>query len=554
MSGPIFVISSMLVLLFLVMHLVGRQAAVPPEVSDTALRRDQVRQLLSGEYHREPLKNPDLGPGRLRCLVRDASGQGASGARLRITPIPPAASVLVPPAPHPHFWEVSADARGQAAIAGLPAGAFLVLATRAGDHAVARVDVGEGSGIAEAILVLSPNAPRAGTVKDRAGAPVAGATVTPLSARDWAGVAEPYRALQAGTDENGAFTLPHLPPGEWNLFVAAPGLAPRAVRAEGAEPITAVLDTGETIFAQLLREGDGRPLGNVKVALRATDPPGETYTVQTSGSGHFTVDHVRPATYALSLISDTYTASASLTVAPGQRAGLVPATPESRNMRIDPLTGTAVATPASGRAPSDSAARETAPAPTPVLAYPAGAIRGRVLDSTQGAGVPGVRVLARGGDAAGAPREAVTDQGGYYHIRGLVPGTYTIWTERWPDQIFALGSSAVAEANVDGSGTVTGPVFEAAPAVYVSGEVLDDAGNPVADPNIVVEVAGAPDGPYVHAADAGGRFHIGGLHPDDQIRIVARKLSASSSAFGPVSVGPSGLQAVLLRMGAAPWR
>ena len=209
----------------LVMHLVGRQAAVPPEVSDTALRRDQVRQLLSGEYHREPLKNRisvPVGCG-VWCAMRAARRPPAPDCGL---PDPAAASVLVPPAPHPHFWEVSADARGQAAIAGLPAGAFLVLATRAGDHAVARVDVGEGSGIAEAILVLSPNAPRAGTVKDRAGAPVAGATVTPLSARDWAGVTEPYRALQAGTDKERRVHPAHLPPGEWNLFVAAPGLAP----------------------------------------------------------------------------------------------------------------------------------------------------------------------------------------------------------------------------------------------------------------------------------------------------------------------------------------
>lgn len=547
MSGPILVISAMLAALFLVLYFLGGggTGAVNPggpnAIAGGSQDEHTIQELLSGDFKRTPKKNPDAGTGRLRCMVRDTTGLAVRGASVQVTPLDPDANILKPRPEYRHYWEASTDVHGVATFRTLPPGRFLLVASQGDLHALAQATAPASTAFGEASLVLCPVAPLRGEVRNSAGEAVEGAVVVPIHAPNWAGDAGIYRAIPVETDAGGAFVHPYLPPGDWQLLVSAEHFAPQLVLAREGAPASVRLDSGVEYAGRVLLEENERPLSNVKVLFQAEDAPGESYSARTNGQGVFTFERMRPASYRLSLDAPGHTGERMVALAGSGQRDVRPAPPESRHIRIDPLTGAAVATQAS----ADPAAATESPAlELPVLlARPAGSVRGRVVSGRSGTGVPGVEIVALRSGARAPAASAVSDQAGYYHIKPLSAGDYELAAVRGAERVFVAASGMLS---VPGGQQVAGPEFTEVPAVSLSGQVLDEQGAPVAEANVTLEILGNAGFKTVHGADAEGNFHIGGLHAADQVRLRASMLGAVSPEFGPVTIGAAGLREIRL--------
>jgi hypothetical protein len=62
-----------------------------------------------------------------------------------------------------------------------------------------------------------------------------------------------------------------------------------------------------------------------------------------------------------------------------------------------------------------------------------------------------------------------------------------------------------------------------------------------------VRIQGHPGAPLTFGADQAGQFLASGFHGADQVEVRAMLLGSESAAFGPVTIGPSGLQDIMLR-------
>jgi hypothetical protein len=89
------------------------------------------------------------------------------------------------------------------------------------------------------------------------------------------------------------------------------------------------------------------------------------------------------------------------------------------------------------------------------------------------------------------------------------------------------------------------------PGVSLAGLVLDGDGRPVAEAILVVRIQNQPGGSLTFGVDQSGQFLATGFHGADQVEIQAVRLGNESATFGPVTIGPSGLQDIMLRFPAS---
>ncbi|MCC6972111.1 MAG: carboxypeptidase regulatory-like domain-containing protein [Phycisphaerales bacterium] len=215
-------------------------------------------------------------------------------------------------------------------------------------------------------------------------------------------------------------------------------------------------------------------------------------------------------------------------------------------MKIDPFTGAAVATDASA-APSPGA--EAAPKAPPVLqlmAEPSGSIRGRVLEASAEVGVPGVEVALYSGERRVALQIAKSDQAGYYQLKSLAPGSYRLAVLRRGGRVFV--AQPEAELAVSAGVQQAGPVRREVDSVSLLGQVLDVNGRPVPEAIVKVSIQGYPGEALAVGSDSEGRFEARGLQGADQVEVWAVRLGQESPRFGPVTIGSSGLQDIMLRL------
>ena len=66
--------------------------------------------------------------------------------------------------------------------------------------------------------------------------------------------------------------------------------------------------------------------------------------------------------------------------------------------------------------------------------------------------------------------------------------------------------------------------------------------------HVFVAIQGFPGEAMRFGSDAEGRFELGGFHGADQVVVWAEKMGEKSAEFGPVTIGDTGLQEVLLRL------
>jgi len=539
----------MLAVLFLVLYLLSGNRTTVPNTHTPARAHESghsaptIQEVLSGDFKRTPKKNPDSGAGRLRCLVLDSAGHPVRGASVQVTPMDTNASILEPRPEYREYCEAETTDGGGVTFRTLPAGRFLVVASHGDNHALAPVTVPASGAFGEASLILNTVVPVQGVVRGADGAAVEGAVVVPIHAPDWGGDASVYRALPVETDDEGAFIHPLLPPGDWQLLVAKKNFAPQLVTAREGEPVSVQLGQGVDYSGRVVLETGEKALSGVKVLVQAADATGETYSTRTNGQGVFSVENLRPASYQLSLVSGSHFGQQTIRVTTSGANDDRPATPAARNMRVDPLTGTAVAT-SSSTTPS-VASNDTAPALPVLTARLAGSVRGRVVTGPAETGVAGVEIAAYSIGASSPIASSVSDQAGYYNVMSLPPGEYTVAPSRSGDRVFSAQLEPVV--TVLESQQTAGPVFSEVPTVSLSGQVLSD-GMLAGEANLTLEITGVAGGPWLYGTDADGRFTIGGLCATDQVQLQASHMATQSSVFGPVTVGAEGLREIVLRL------
>ncbi|MCU0223326.1 MAG: carboxypeptidase-like regulatory domain-containing protein [Acidobacteria bacterium] len=307
-----------------------------------------------------------------------------------------------------------------------------------------------------------------GRVLDRAGAPVAGATVR-------VGCADP--AASATTDERGRFRAEGLAPGRVCLEATRAGFAPArlediVVTAGAARSVTLLAERGVALRGTVKGAGaPGPAVAGAEVALRCG--AGDELLTETKSSEGGRYD-----------------------------LGTVPARGACR------LTATHADQPPFVKA-LELSARET-PLVVDIAFDPAAALTGRVVDG-DGKPVKGAEVRVtdqlRGGDAA-AERSAASDDKGAFRVGGLAASRYRVEV-RPPDALVARREAVeLARGRTLDLGT-----FRARPGLALSGTVTGDDGEPVEGITLrafrrlgqgrALERRGT--------SDAEGRFRLGGL-------------------------------------------
>lgn len=549
-NGTLFVVFTFLALFWAVKLMFGLFLSPAPNISGgevVSTKGDKIQALLTGEFKRQPRKNPVEGSGKLRCIVRDSSGYPVNGAAIRVVPCAPGGNSIGPETEYPFFWEEHSDKAGLVEFRTLAEGHYYVLASIDGANGITLVSVAGRGAFAEAELSIWPAVPCVGEVRAN-GAPVKGARVVPVHAANFSGDARAYRYLSVITDENGTFKHPLLPEGAWQFLISAAGHAPVVVGVGADGQYHAEMTDGETLSGRVLREVGERPLNNTKVELQAVDDGGEYYSLRSNGQGYFTFGGLRPGDYTLRLAPGEFRAEMLVSVSSEKLETQPAATPLSRNMKIDPLTGAALATEDSGAPLPASDLSSVMPAVLQLKAQASAALRGRILQAGADVGVSGISVALYQGERREPLASAKTDQAGYYHFKSLAPGNYRLSASREDGRVFL--SETGVDVHLEGGLQTSGPVLREALPVTLSGQVIDQNGRPLSEVNIEVSISGLPGGPLCFGTDTSGRFSVAGIHGADKVELWAARFGLESAHFGPVTVGATGLQDILLKFSA----
>ncbi|OIH93670.1 hypothetical protein BIU90_08415 [Curtobacterium sp. MCBA15_001] len=332
-----------------------------------------------------------------------------------------------------------------------------------------------------------------GTVTDETGAPVAD---VPVVITDPASPGAP--PLETSTNSVGVYIASGLPP-ETDLQVAVDGGTPTPITtgAAGQEPvqvapIQAPADSVSTVSGSVTL--DGAPAADVVVEL-----------VDRSGTVVATATTTAAGAYAFSALPGAYTVRSALPADGAQG------------------TATQAVDTTAGDASADFRFTTPSPAVPEVVAQP-----GTVTDA-DGAPAAGVTVVATPtGPDSGDAVTTTTDADGAFTLDGLQPTTeYSIvaGTGDTASEPVVLTTVDVGEAP-----TPLAVTLQAAPTVEQPGTVIDAAGAPAAD----VEVVATPTDPTTGTAvttstDADGAFDLVGLAPSTQYSIVAGSGATASA-------------------------
>ncbi|WP_164020500.1 carboxypeptidase regulatory-like domain-containing protein [Pyxidicoccus trucidator] len=371
----------------------------------------------------------------------------------------------------PIYAETTTAADGTFVLEGLPEGP-LALWVLSEHGALLRPGIPAGS---EGVkLVMGRGQVVEGIVRGE-GAPVAGATVTVLTARH-------ARYFGATSDADGHFRIGPLPPGPLVTFVASKGWLPMLAPAETipwsglsrAHPLTGrVLSDGEPVPGAEVRVGSGDDLPEAGARMATTDAEGRFTFMLPSGSG-YTLTASRDGRYALARVQ---------------------------------LTGTS--------------------APPEVILESGSAlhVEGRVSDDA-GRPVPGARVALIPGRGVRPVAETTTHADGRYRLGPVEPGTwrFEVKAERHLDPVGPLEHTLTpGTAAVD---------FTLPRASAVTGRITDPKGLPLRGLELSL-VRPTPKGDTLQEqtrTDADGRFLLHATDPGDH-RIDVRESRQRSTSF-----------------------
>lgn len=156
------------------------------------------------------------------------------------------------------------------------------------------------------VIVLARAASIAGVVQDPTGAPIAGAEVR----RSQQGAASPFSRggfdnASATSDEQGAFAMPTVPAGAWELTAGAQGwarsdaLPVQVVAGEKLEGLVVRLRNGGTLTGEVFDVNGARAAGRHVQAFSMN--AGDNRQASVDERGTFKAEHLTPGTYQVML-------------------------------------------------------------------------------------------------------------------------------------------------------------------------------------------------------------------------------------------------------------
>ncbi len=316
--------------------------------------------------------------------------------------------------------------------------------------------------------------------------------------------------FQAVTDADGvaAFDVAN---GNYFLHVPSYRLDPKAVTVdtETTHTVTTSLPGLTQLEGQILY-ADGSPVANTSLWLHSGDQDYSTmFLYHTDASGHYTIPHLAPRPYALSIIKSTSDQSAQhvreVTVTGGPT--------QAFSVTFPPLTAT---------------------------------ITGQVVDQN-GAGKSGVKV---GVEYLDAPHRSIiagwvsTDETGHFVVPHLEPGNHIVRTA-WTEDVCVFSEVITLTPGQNAAVTLVAPTT---PGLHIQGQVIASDGGPLG-PNFlfVTDPQGRQNGNFFSTMDWGyvGSFDIKGLAPGLHTVTVTAMGSQKKQITAPA--GASGLVVTMTR-------
>ncbi len=415
-------------------------------------------------------------------------------------------------------YEATTGARGEFALAGLPAGRFDLEARAAGfaPRVVPGLEIPAGDGEQDlGTVLLQPGEALEGRVTDPQGQPVAEAEVRVAAAgRDpvFALFARQGETADAWTDVTGWFRVADLVPGQpVTVVVTRKGYSTAEVPGVKlpAEPLAVTLQPAIRVSGRVVDPG-GEPVPRAQVMAFAERQRGGARAMRTGGraqsdeEGRFVIEEVEPGTLRV-----TATAEGRQ---PAELGGI--AAPPGRDVEGLEL----------------------------VLA-PGATVEGRVTDA-DGRPVPGVLVNPVEPDRPGTRmmmmfRGGTSDGDGWYRIEGLPPGPRSIAAE--DDQ----GRRAVGDLDVRPGSNRLDLRFRG--GVEVAGRVVDAEGTPVADAEVALAAPNRGWGEQRVTTGAGGGFVLEGVG-EGEYRLLASKEGYAAAESDPFKVAGAPVTGLEIRL------
>ncbi|MBI2423775.1 MAG: carboxypeptidase regulatory-like domain-containing protein [Candidatus Hydrogenedentes bacterium] len=486
-------------------------------------------------------ENPKLGDHILRGIVWSAEGQPAAGISVAVEPRPANPRDRLQRVETRYRWTATTGTDGSFEFTTLKEGHYVLQALGAGQQAVQEIVLSTRPGASEVFLHLEPGRPVNGAVTGPDGLPAPEVSVFALLE---GAASQPYALLPAKTEKTGRFLLNAVPATPLYLLAVPASGAMTLSEPLGPEAsdVKIVLGTGQQDRGVLMLSGSRQPVANAKVALREKRFGFEYFETRTGNEGNFHFEQLRPAEYAVVLLTNRHYLEAEVYFDLREQEPLVPALTE---VVEDPLTGseTLVEKPALEVQPVDPANVQRALGiGKEVFVHTAASLRGRVLGAQTGQGIGEVTVIAR---ASGlAPVSATSDQGGYYRLEGIRPGEVAVHIEL-PQGFVCTTPLPVMQA-VAGSTQVDGPTFTLTGAVPVLGRVVDAQQAAVPYASVFVEDAASGSLLESVASGADGAFAFSRLPAKTRVRVWGEKLGHSSAVYGGLDLGETGLQGLAL--------
>ncbi len=459
-----------------------------------------------------PERAPATGEGRIQAQLVDANGQAVTKAACTLEQVTWTATEAPPE--KTLKWNGEPDAEGKVLFSNLPMGEYCLKAISTQGAAFEDYNLRpEYPESLSSTLEMLPSARDfRGVVVGPDGAPVPDAWVYPVAHElypDTVAAHTQVASLRAGTDAEGAFTVPVVWPGRLKYFVYAPGYAPMmSDYVSHTEQARFVLAHGQDLTGTLVNADTEDGIPGVRVTLNFADRV--EHTVATDAEGRFLLSDVALGDYEIALEDP------ALVLAKGDRVTVQPDTP---------LTITATV---------------------------GGVVMGQVTDANTGRGIPGIQVSVY---SQGPSRRITTDTGGNYIAMGLTAGLLTVQLDETPgyqnNPAMARPGETFHQLTLAPGAVLEDINFNLKPALRVEGVVVDTAGAPVEDARVYAAVAPAGEvrNYYVPRiqTEARGRFVFDTLPDGHAIAFLAQKDAAASEAarLGADDVAGAQLRLVL---------
>lgn len=457
----------------------------PARAGATAMR--------AGKYTESTINdNPVLGKNIVRGVARDSAGRPVANAQVVCERRTLDSDNPFAPAPGGSRWRTTTGGDGGFSFSTLPEGGFAVLVLTEESVGAGTAATGGGA-IGEMIITMYPPGTVDGVVHDALGRAVSGLAVTALYPPGDPRYA--FRYFFERTNSQGEFEYTYLPAGTVTLLVQGRNSAP-ALLADApmnGERLEIALDEGMQLSGEVRDVNTDALISGAKVTLEDTRQQTGTRTATTDGNGEFTFPNLYPARYRFG-------------IEPGRYA-------------------------LAGRAPEAHPETQKTQGPVVLHAIQTGALRGRVVDASGEKGVENVIVAA---ESDAASQRVASRASGYYVIPSLPPGDYAVYvagTELPGDRV-PVKSGAQSQ----------GPTLLAPAKAGVHGRVLDELDHPAAFANVYLSLDGSDTPHYTTHTDASGEFLFPAVEQSARIRAWAGLMGRTSIAFGPVTVGPAGIQ------------